>query len=340
MDIFGRKALQRQQALVTSLRERKLAVAQNFEEAVATAPLQPHDPAHPGSDVYLYADFTINTWRIWHVKFFALYPTNVTYLVPAGPIPAGGFPVIAVSPGKFLDHQLLYSLLLQHICRKGYIVLFIDSDTGLVDCQHSRMAGEFLEILKQTIVKRLNSTSTLANPNQVAWWGHSMGAKVQAIAAQMSSNRFYSRPTAILANNFSNDRGNFCNDDAVQTANRIPPTIWYTLIRGDQDSIVGDDPQRLYAALRHLNHSQLIKAVSYPADGLKADHLAALADGITSKPDALDWWLYWKIAVGAFDYHFKAGPDKWAYGTERENGGTDAAGRILKHVVEIENFVK
>lgn len=330
MDILGRNSLKRQQAVVAALRITAAPVA-------ATGPAQPHDPAHPGSDVYPYPEFTVGTYRIWHAKWFAVYPTNVTYLIPVGPVPLNSFPVVAVSPGKFLDQMDFYAQLLRHICRKGYVVLFVDADTGPLDCEHKRMAGEFLQGVYQTLTRKIGGRTS--SPAQLLWWGHSMGAKVQAIAAAMTTQRYFLRPTAIIANNFSNDKGQFCNDDALQTAASIPGDIWYTSIEGDRDDISKEDPRRLYDALEHLAHRQLITVVSYPEDGLIANHEAPLTGSVLSSKavlNALDWWLYWKIVVGAGNFHFKSESDKWAYGSERENGGTDSAGRQLKHRVENE----
>ena len=336
MDWFGVQSRKRQQTLLAALHAPALATS----AAVAqTGPLQPHEQDHPGSDNYPYQDFTTGTFQVWHFKWLAIYPTRVTYLIPVGPLPLAAFPVIVVNPGKFLNRTDYYAHLLRHICRKGYVVLFVDPDTGPLDCQHTRMATESLEAIYKTIANKIQGRA--GSPPQLAWWGHSMGAKVQALAAPLITNRYYLRPTAIIANNFSNDKGatGLCQDDALPTASGIPTDIWYTLIEGDQDTIAKDDPRHLYAALAGRPHRQLITGLSYAPDNLVADHDAPLTDptllpGVTARLDALDWWLYWKIAVGAFDYHFKAGPDKWAYGSERENGGTDLAGHMVRHRVE------
>ena len=330
LDLFGQKLRQRQKILVAALQN-----SNSRRAAAITGPQQSHDPDNPGSDVYLYLSYTVGTHHVWHFKFFAIYPTTITYLLPTAPSPTSTFPVVAVSPGKFLDNPTVYNEFLRHVCRKGYIVLFVDSDTGPLDCEHSRMAGEFLEGVQQTIQRKLSRQT--ANPPQVAWWGHSMGAKVQAIAAQMTKNRFYQRPAAVIANHFSNDKGNFCNDDALATAPNIPPTIRYSVIQGDSDDIAKTDPRALYDRMTQLNFRQLITVVTYPNLNLSADHYAPLTDpgfpvgGVTN---GLDWWLYWKVAVGIFNFHFKNGSDKWGYGSERTNGGTDSAGNKVTHLAE------
>ncbi|MEI7554724.1 hypothetical protein [Candidatus Chlorohelix sp.] len=323
-------ALDRQQFLVKSL----LAAPANAPLAAVTGPTQSHDPANPGSDVYAYSSYSVNTYNIWHMQGLALYPTAVTYLVPTGTVPTGGFPVIAVSPGKFLDSTSNYDQLLRHFTLKGYITLFIDTDTGIVDCQHSRMAGEFLDGIKKTINNKLSGKAS--NPPKVAWWGHSMGAKVEALAARMTTNSAYIAPTAIIANNFSNNNGGVCSDDAIAGANTIPASIWYTLIKGDNDTVAGSDPQNLYNAIPQVTHRQLITVVSYTDINLNADHYAPMTNYnilVGGTLDALDWWLYWKVAVGAFNYHFKGGSDIWAYGSQRTNGGIDSSGRQILHQV-------
>lgn len=340
MDFLGLKARQRHQELVATLR--KPSPPTGLKAQAVSGPLQPHDPAHPGSDAYTYPRFTVGTYRIWHWRGFAIYPTDVTYLYPDGPVPLGDFPAIIVSPGKFLEFSALYAELLRHLCRKGYVVLFVDADAGPLDCQHKRMAEELLEAVWKTLVKKIGGR--VATPPQTLWWGHSIGAKVQALAAALTANRYYLRPTAIVAANFSNamSGGPLCYDDALKAATAIGPDIWYSVLQGDRDTISGEDPRRLYDALTHLKHRQLVTAVSYPPDDLVADHEAPLTApgpiaGRNARLDALDWWLYWKIVVGAGDFHFKGGPDKWAYGSEREDGGTDLAGHQVRHRVEAES---
>jgi hypothetical protein len=342
----SRNAIRRQLELAEALRAPAPAPeAVMARVAAMPGPPQPTDPDNPGSGVYPYEKFTVDTHQVWHFRFFAIYPTTVTYLIPEGAVLLDGFPIVVISGGKFLGHPTAYVKLLQHICRKGYIVMVVDTDTGPLDCQHSRMAEEFLEAVRQTLVKKIGGRA--ANPPKIAWWGHSMGAKVQALAAQMTSNKFYLQPTAVIANNFSNDKGQFCDDDAVAKAGSIPREIWYTIITGSADTIAGEDPSKLYLALNPKQaFRQLIQVNSYQQDNLQADHDGPLTDppdnplitlvGGPATLDAIDWWLYWKIAVGAFNFHFKGGPKKWAYGEERENGGTDAAGNHLKHTVEQE----
>jgi Chlorophyllase enzyme len=343
-NLTGTNALERQRLLVERL-EKKIATPETERAKVEALPPtdnqppQPTSPEHPGSSYYPFPNYRVATNLIWHIDGLAIYPTRVTYLHPN--VSGQTFPVIAVSPGKFLDHPTAYAELLTHICRKGYIVMFVDTDTGPLDCEHTRMAREFLEAVAKTINQRLAARVSRQNKlPQIAWWGHSMGAKVQAIAAQLTKDRYYLSPAAVLANNFSNNNGEFCSDNALTTAGNIPANIRYSVIKGDIDDIAMSDPSLLYQAMPQLRYRQLITVVSYIEDGLKADHFAPLTDfgiPIGGKVDALDWWLYWKIAVGAFDYHFKNGSDKWAYGSERENGGIDLLGRHLKHVVEAEN---
>jgi hypothetical protein len=79
---------------------------------------------------------------------------------------------------------------------------------------------------------------------------------------------------------------------------------------------------------------QLLTLVSYPNDNLTANHYGPMTASnllVTGTLDSLDWWMYWKVAVGAYDYHFKSGASTWAYGPERIDGGIDSLGVQLWH---------
>jgi hypothetical protein len=330
VDILGRGAKQRQRELINALEQLQIVQPPNkipvaTVRATATGEQQPTDPDHPGGSFYPYTDFTVDTYRIWNIRGISIYPVDVTYLVPKGALPYGNFPVMVVSPGKFLDRYEFYAALLRHCCLKGYIVLFVDVDTWLLDSDHSRMADDFLKAVWQTFSRKI--MGLVNSPVQMVWWGHSLGAKVQLIAVRNTRNRYYLRPTAVLANNFSNTAGT--GPDALRDLSGIPLNVWYTNIAGELDTISGDDPRRLFNGLKYLPHRQLII-------GTGADHFTPLTDPLLNRVNHLEWWLYWKFVVGAADYHFRQKSDKWAYGSERADGGTDENGNPVIHKV-IEN---
>lgn len=315
------------------------------EVAPVTPPQPPTDPAHPGSNVYPYQSVYEDTWEVWHEELFAVWPTRVHLFMPNVPalqLPANGFPVLAVSPGKSLGSVAYYRNFLEHVARKGYIVLFVITEAGPLDCEHDRQAKEFLEAINDAINNHLDQSQV--STNQIGWWGHSIGTKVQAIAARITDYPNYRQPTFITAAAFTNAKA-FCNADAINGANGIPADITYTILAGADDTIAKpQESQNLYKAIQQVKFKQLIQVNSYKPDKLVANHAAPMTagsiplTGLTATTDALDWYGYWKWIVGALQYHFNDGPDNWAYGDKRTDGGTDSVGHQVLHTILQESW--
>ncbi len=302
----------------------------------AIPPQQPTDPHNPGSNVYPYSVAQVHedTWEIWHEEFGAIWPTRVhLFSPPLHNVPTGGYALLAVSPGKELGSVSYYRAFLEHVVRKGYIVLFVVTAAGVLDCQHERMAGEFLNAVKDAIANHFDP-GTVAN-GKIGWWGHSMGSKVTAIAASLITHPDYIQPTFVIGAAFTNAKV-FCHADAYANAHAIPPQIAYTLLPGNNDTIAAPaESLTLYKAMPQVNRRQVIQVNGYAPDGLVADHAAPMSAGtipltrLHGDVNALDWYGYWKFTVGALDYHFKDGSDEWIYGAKRLYGGTDNVGHQL-----------
>lgn len=320
-----------------------------------TPPQQPTDPANPGSNFYPYPQISQDSWERWHYdkKCGASWPTQVQVFSPVtDKPPAQGFPVLAMSPGKTLN-LTFYRELVQHIARKGYVVLFIITEASLLDCQHKRMAEEFLEAIKDAIQTGNHFPPGWIAAGQIGWWGHSMGSKVTAIAASMVDDSNYLQPAFVVGTAFTDANGApiICDSSAMDHADKIPENVVYTLIPGSEDTIASyKESTELYKAMDHLKWSQVILVNGFALDNLVSDH-AAPATANCMLPcwhcvfefdllncsecgvvDALDWYGYWKWVVGALDYHFNNGVLDWAYGSQRLFGGTDSAGNTIQHM--------
>jgi len=302
----------------------------------AVPPQPPTDSNNPGSNVYPYSAAQVHedTWEIWHEEFGVIWPTRVhLFSPPLHNVPTGGYAMLAVSPGKELGNVSYYRAFLEHVTRKGYIVLFVVTEADVLDCQHERMAGEFLNAVKDAITNHFDP-GTLAN-GKIGWWGHSMGSKVTAIATSLTTHPDYIQPTFVIGTAFTNAKA-FCQADAYANAHIIPPQIAYTLLPGSNDTIAAPaESLTLYNAMPQLKRRQVIQVNGYTPDGLVADHAAPMSAGtipltrLHGEVNALDWYGYWKFTVGALDFHFKAGSDQWIYGAKRLYGGTDSTGHQL-----------
>lgn len=260
----------------------------------------------------------------------------------------GGFPAKLGYP---------YRAFLEQIASHGYVVAFVRVEQGLMDADHLRMADDLL-----AASTKLFDKITLANPDKVAYVGHSMGAKVVMLAAWRATagdtQKQHADPRAVLAFAVSNEAppiGTFQNAvDKVKLIGADVPT-WFTFATGADDDIAPwSDPKKanakdLYEALQ-TPKKQLIVLQGTGKDDLNPpttpelvdDHSAPLS--IEGKPggmadlamppshlDALDWYGYWKWTVGALDYHFSGGDPVWAYGELRTHGGHLPDGTLIKH---------
>lgn len=267
----------------------------------------------------------------------------------------GGFPAKLAHP---------YKAFLHHIAAHGYVVAFVRVEQGLLDADHLRMADDLL-----TATQVVFDKVSLADPNKVAYVGHSMGAKVVLLATWKtlntdSANKWVD-PRAVLAFSVSNEPpplGEFQNAlDKAKVMYKDAPT-WFTFATGDDDDIAPwQDPKKanakaLYDALQTERKQLLVVHGTGPGDPnpstkpeLVDDHAAPLS--IEGKPggladlampashlDALDWYGFWKWTVGALDFHFKQGDPKWAYGSERQMGGQLPDGTVLDHQVAAQGW--
>ncbi len=283
------------------------------------------------------------------------------------PTCAGGHPVLFFVHGKSLYETGgivgklgdAYKQLLTHVASHGYIAVFVRVEQGLLDGDHERMADDLL-----AATKKLYDTVSVASKTEVVFAGHSMGAKVALLATAKTwgkdSNDEWVNPRATLAFSVSNEKpplGKFVN--AVDALKSIPKTaeLSVTYVQPHDDKVaVYNDPKKpnalaLYEATP-VAHKQLIVLHGTGKDDpnpptspeLHDDHSAALTvvgkiGGVAdfampvSYLDALDWYGFWKITVGAMNYHFKKGDKTWAYGDLRTHGGTLPNGKIVTHEV-------
>ncbi len=250
-----------------------------------------------------------------------------------------------------------YRALLDHIASHGYVVAFVRVESGLLDADHLRKADELL-----LAATALPGKVSDANPNKVAYVGHSMGAKVALLAAWKTLNsdqaNAHADPAAVLLFSIANEPppiGTYQNAlDKAKVMWKDAPT-WFTFATGADDSTAAwNDPTKpnakaLFDALP-TQKKQLFVVHGTGKDDpnpptkpeLVDDHSAPLT--IEGKPggiadmaltdshlDALDWYGFWKWTVGSLNAHFKAGDPAWAYGANRTHGGNLPDGKAIQH---------
>jgi hypothetical protein len=310
---------------------------------------------------------------------YALAPAEELVYAPGGlngnyhkmlvvrPDAAGVWPTVLFLPGKSLYEGggfsaklgQPYRALLDHVASHGYVVAFVRVESGLLDADHLRMADDLL-----LAAKALTDKVSVANPDKIAYVGHSMGAKVALLAAWKTLNsdqaNEHADPAAVLLFAVANEPppvGAYQNAmDKTKVMWKDAPT-WFTFATGADDVIAAwNDPKKpnakaLFDALPTTKKQLLVVHGTGKDDPnpptkpeLVDDHSAPMT--IEGKPggiadvaltdshlDALDWYGFWKWTVGALNAHFKGGDPAWAYGAGRTHGGDLPDGKAVQHQV-------
>ena len=320
-------------------------------------------PPHPGSAEKL---FSVG---VEEKASYGPSGASVVLFRPSGP---GPFPLLGFVHGKQLFEGgfnpldpvpgYAYRDLLQHVASKGYLVLFVRVEQGLLDADHARMADDFLDAVQHAL-----DTEPTVDPQAVAYAGHSMGAKVSLIAAgkatALDPGDAYADPTALYLMAYENSPppvGDYVDARTFVEDWQDEP-VWVSFLDAADDSIApwnGANPnsKKTYDVLGAA-HKQIVllhgsgfgdpNPITVPE--LHDDHAAPMSisgknGGLsdfampTSYLDALDWYGYWKILVGGLDYHFYEGPIDWAYGALRTHGGVLPNGTIITHEVAAESL--
>lgn len=283
------------------------------------------------------------------------------------PMTAGKHPVLLFVPGKGLSAGgglspqvgQPYLKLLEHVASHGYVAALVQVEQSGLDNDHLRMADDFLAAQAAL----LDQVST-ADGGKLAYAGHGQGAKVALLAAWQNINLdtkdLQADPLAVVlfgAVNTPPGLGQFV-DAKVQAAEIVPSALtWFTFVHAADDSgaAMGGNASLngggLYTVLQTENKQLLILHGTGGGDPnpatkpeLHDDEAAPLT--LEGKPgtladltipashlDALDWYGYWKLLVGALDWHFQKGDPKWAYGDLRTHGGSLPGGGHVTHEI-------
>lgn len=283
------------------------------------------------------------------------------------PLSAGIFPVLMFVPGKQLATNGMggtlgenYMDFLKHVASHGYIVAFVQVEMNAFDGDHMRMADDLL-----AAQKALPDLVSTADVSHIAYAGHSMGAKVVFEAAYKNINTDTANkiqdPAAVLMFALSNEPpplGTFHDAQIEAKAMWAGADTYFTFVQAHDDTIAPyldatkANGLTLYNELK-TEHRQIIvlrgtgkgdpnpqtspeladdHSAPLTIDGTKPGGVAGMAMPV-SHLDALDWYAYWKLTVGALDFHFKKGDATWAYGPMRVHGGNLPQGGFVTHEV-------
>ena len=258
-----------------------------------------------------------------------------------------------------------YRKFMEHVASHGTVAVFVRVENGLFDGDHDRMAQDLL-----TATTKLFDGVSVALKDEVVFAGHGMGAKVAVLAAAQTygsdAKQQWVDPRAVLAFSVDNQKSLLTSNytDASITVKKIPAAadVAFTFVQAEDDTktpykdVNKPNALAIYDGLKVARKQVIVLHGTGKDDPnpptspeLHDDHSAALT--IVGKPggvtdftnksgylDGLDWYGFWKITVGAIDFHFNKGDKTCAYGALRVHGGNLPNGKVVTHEVVKEQW--
>lgn len=308
------------------------AGAQAGRPAAAPTPTQPaqqpNQPATgPGG-----AEFAYDGLRAQHFGSQpdgASDPTGYWLFEPLGPhaaAAAGALPLVLFVHGFNGTDPELYHVWIDHLVRRGVILIFPDYQTANLPLDESNghatygAAPGYIQTAVRAALTELASGSH-ARPDlkRVTVIGHSLGAALAADYAGRAAALGLPAPEALLLAMPG------CRPKcSLASVSGIPATTGVLVLVGNQDTLAGEDTAKLiWAQLGQIpaDHKGYVRLVGDDHGQLPivADHFVALTAGFTlAYVDALDWYGTWKWADALMACSFAGKDCQYALGNTHE----------------------
>ncbi len=245
----------------------------------------------------------------------------------------------------------LYGAWIQHIVRKGHIVVFPTYQaTSFTPAE--QMVPAALQSVQDAFARLLASGPVRPRTGRIAWVGHSLGGLISAKLAAAYADQGLPPPAILMAVHPGGD-----SRLQVGPLDGLPTDTLVVLVVGDADRTVADrGAQAIRASLGRLPPENValitIRSDDRGDEPLTADHLAPLAsdgsfppdarsagdeapDEPTQRsgpfrrrmrqrqadrfaPDALDYYGYWKLLDALLDTAFRGENRRYAFGGTAE----------------------
>ncbi len=255
--------------------------------------------------------------------------------LPADPQPAEA-PVVVFLHGWGGTAPRVYGAWLEHIVRKGYIVIYPRYQASVFTAAQD-MVPAALQAIQDALARLTAEGPVRPKTDRLAWVGHSLGGIISANLAAAYADNGLPRPAVLLCVAPGGE-----THVPVAPLGGLPTDTLVLLVVGDSDRAVSD--QGATAIFNNLTHMptanvELITVQSdrHSTPPLIADHLAPLSSSASFPPDlnadgqvadapalrpspwrdrrrrrqaardapnALDYYGYWKLLDGLLDAAF------------------------------------
>lgn len=274
--------------------------------STAGVPRPPQQPTEgPGGSNYTHNSVTV-AWYGYGARRYWLFQ-------PDDPQPTSA-PVIIFNHGWSAIPPFFYQAWINHIVRRGNIVIYPQYQLGLV-IGSRRFYDNAVDAV-------LNAKQELENPGHVtADWeklaivGHSLGGGISMYMASIFPSIGLPAPKAIMPVQpaVSTSSWRLINYSSIDNK-----TLLIVLV-GEDDTVVGN-----YSGIFIFNETSQIplenkeyiiqRSDTYGSPSLLADHMAPLATTIGVFTNAMDYYSTWKLFDALTDYAFFGTNKEYAFG--------------------------
>lgn len=267
----------------------------------------------PGSAVYLHADVTQEKYGRGATAYHVFEP------VDPKPISA---PVIVFMHGLFGTSPSFYMGWINHIARKGNIVVFPVYQSMMSGVSSRRFAKNTIKAIKASF----DVMTITPELNHFAMVGHSAGALLTAnLAATAAEEGLPSIRAAMCV------APGITPIFKLEDMTKIPANTLLITISGDRDMLVGDkDAKKVFnKAIQVVNRNY----IHVRSDrGNSANHFAALTS--QRGGNNIDYYCYWKIFEALCDAAFYNTNWEYCLGdtSEQRYMGTVRKGKPMKEL--------
>jgi len=287
-------------------------------------------------------------------------PLHTVIYEPDSPKPTKA-PVVLFLHGYFDAEPQPYEMMLRHIARKGFIVIYPSYGHPLRPQEWAQHANDALNRALKVLEK---DGHVQPDREQMAFVGHSIGG---ILALNLAQNMTTAPPRLIItldAAGITSLAYPFISIDKNKLS-QLPSSTWLLLIMAEesyqfrlkdpQQCLNDDEAPRENCSVFAVNrlaflHTSQIPlahkaALMIPSDQegkvkLRSEHNAVQGNcGMFDKPvDSVDIWGYWKLTVGALSHVLLGDPADYAF-TENEarrSFGTWSNGRKARSIVSLD----
>ncbi len=292
-------------------------------------------------------------------------PLHTVIYIPVAPTPRKA-PIVLFLHGYFDADPKPYDLMLQHIARKGFIVVYPSYGHPL---RPQKWAEHAKNAMRQALAVLTKDGPVEPDSSRVAFVGHSIGSILALHLAQENVSEVPAplpQPRLIITLDAAGNTSlayPFISIDKDKLS-RLPRETWLLSVMAeetyryrwkDPDLCMNDrEPPSDNCSAFAFNRLAFLKASQIPLSQksallipsdqegdvqLRSEHNAVQGDcGFFAKPiDAVDTWGYWKLTVGALSHVLLQDPEDYAFADNeaRRAFGTWSNGRKARPIISL-----